>query len=69
MNNMYFALTIFPLIVISGCSDKQIYESTQPKYNEAECMKLPKSQYEECMQHDAQSYEEYEKERREIISE
>ena len=49
---------------MSGCTNKQIYDATQPKYNEAECMKLPKSQYDECIRREAQSYEDYEKERK-----
>jgi hypothetical protein len=58
-------LVAFLHIAVSGCTNKQIYESTQPKYNEAECMKLPRSQYEECMARDAETYEEYEQERNE----
>jgi hypothetical protein len=69
MNIRHLSTTIVAVVMISGCTNKQIYESTQPKYNEAECMKLPKSQYDECMQREAQSYEDYEKERKEIINE
>jgi len=69
MNIKYFSLTIVTVVMISACSNKQIYEATQPKYNEAECMKLPKSQYDECIQREALSFEEYEKERREIANE
>jgi hypothetical protein len=68
MSRINIVLVAFFLIAISGCTNKQIYEATQPKYNEAECMKLPQSQYEECMQRDAETYEEYEKERSENSS-
>ena len=63
MSRKNIAFVAFFLIAISGCTNKQIYEATQPKYNEAECMKLPQSQYNECMQRDAETYEEYERER------
>jgi hypothetical protein len=65
MSKKIIVLVAFVQIAVSGCSNKQIYESTQPKYNQAECMKLPQSQYEECMNRDAETYEEYEKERHE----
>ena len=59
-----FVLAVLSLLVISGCTNKQLYEASQPKYDEAECMKLPRSQYEECMQREPLSYEEYERERK-----
>jgi hypothetical protein len=59
-----FSLAILSFVAFSGCTTKQIYEATQPKYNEAECMKLPRSQYEECMQRKPLSYEDYENERK-----
>ncbi len=65
MNNKYLGLVFILLVVSFGCTNKQIYEATQPKFNEAECMKLPQSQYDECMQREAQSYEDYERERSE----
>jgi hypothetical protein len=65
MSRKIIVLVVFVQIAVSGCTNKQIYESTQPKYNQAECMKLPQSQYEECMNRDTETYEEYEKERHE----
>ena len=58
-----FVLAILSSLVISGCTNKQIYEAVQPKYNEAECIELPKSEYEECMRREPLSYEDYERER------
>ena len=69
MNIKYLSIAIGAVVMISGCTNRQIYETTQPKYNETECMKLPKSQYDECIRREAQSYEEYEKERKEITNE
>jgi hypothetical protein len=63
MGRKIIVLVALVQIAVSGCTNKQIYEATQPKYNQAECMELPKSQYEECMNRDAETYEEYEKER------
>lgn len=59
---------LFVLIFFSGCSNKAFYESTQPKYDENECRKLPPSQYEKCINQEAKSYEEYKKEREEVIN-
>ena len=56
------------LLSFSGCSSKELYESIQPKYDENECRKLPPHQYEACIKRDAKSYEEYKKEREEIIN-
>ena len=53
----------------SGCSSKELYESTQPKYDENECRKLPPHQYEDCINQDAKTYEEYKREREKIIDE
>jgi len=63
MSSKTLGLVAFALVAMSGCTNKQIYEATQPKYNEAECMRLPQSQYEECISRGAEPYEEYEKER------
>jgi hypothetical protein len=68
MGRKIIVLVVLAQIAVSGCTNKQVYEATQPKYNQAECMELPKSQYEECMNRDAETYEEYEKERNENSS-
>ena len=67
MNNKYFALLILSILVLTGCTSKQLYNSTQPKYTEAECRKLPETQYKECINKKSMSYEQYEKERQEVI--
>jgi len=61
------ALLALVCLSFSGCSSKELYESTQPKYDENECRKLPPNQYEECMRQEAKTYEEYKREREEII--
>jgi hypothetical protein len=67
MNNNYFALLILSTLVLTGCTSKQLYNSIQPKYTEAECRELPETQYEECLKKKSMSYEEYEKERQKVI--
>jgi hypothetical protein len=59
---------LFVLISLSGCSSKAFYESTQPKYDENECRKLPPNQYDKCIKQEAKPYEEYKKEREEVIN-
>ena len=56
-------LSVLSIIAISSCTNKQIYEAVQPKYDEAECSKLPRPQYEECLERETMSFEEYERER------
>jgi len=72
MKNPYVVvikITLITLVLITftGCSNKELYESTQPKYNENECRKLQPHEYEKCINKKAKSYKEYKKEREEII--
>ena len=69
MNFKELTITVLCAMLISACTNKQIYEATQPKYTEAECMtkNLPETKHEECVQQEAMSYEEYERERSTII--
>jgi hypothetical protein len=59
----------FILMMFVGCSSKELYESTQPKYSENECRNLPPYEYDDCINKEAKSFEEYKKERTEIIEE
>jgi len=73
MNNQLASFLKFPCLVLitlsfSGCSSKELYESTQPKYDENECRKLPPHQYDECINQEAKTYEENTREREEIIN-
>jgi hypothetical protein len=56
------------LIILSGCSSKELYQSIQPKHDESECRKLLPHQYDECINQKAKSYKEYIKEREEVIN-
>ena len=56
------------LLVFAGCSNRGVYGGIQTS-NQNECSKLPTSQYDECMGNANKSYDEYERERKEAISE
>ncbi|MBA6328272.1 hypothetical protein H4J46_10030 [Colwellia sp. MB02u-6] len=60
-------LAICLIFTLSGCTNKEFYNSTQPKNNESECRKLHPTEYEKCISLGSKSYEEYEKERQEVI--
>lgn len=60
-------ITISLSLACFGCSNKQLYEAFQPKYDETECRKEHESEFENCMRKQAITYEEYEKERKSII--
>ncbi len=62
------AFIILLLTTVSGCSNKELYQSMQPKHDVHECRNLPPHQYDECMKHETKSYEEYKKEREEVIN-
>lgn len=50
-----------------GCNSKGTYESIQES-NRIECERLPQTEYEQCMDSLKTSYEEYERERQEAMS-
>ncbi len=58
-------LILIPL-VIAGCSSRGAYEGIQTS-NRFECTKLPPSQYDECMKNANKPYDEYERERQEVL--
>lgn len=54
------------LLILTGCSNRSIYENIQAN-NRMECSKLPPSQYDECVENANKSFDEYEREREEIL--
>ena len=54
--------------VLVGCSNRGTYGGIQTG-NRNECSKLPPSQYDECMENASKSYDEYDRERKEALSE
>ncbi|MGI9296131.1 MAG: hypothetical protein ACR2PS_19275 [Pseudomonadales bacterium] len=52
-------------VSMAACSNRAVYENIQA-HNRLECQKLPLSQQEECLQQADKSYDEYERERKEL---
>lgn len=59
-----FVLLAFALVV--GCSNRAVYDNIQLNQRN-DCFKLPPSQREDCLDSIDKSYEEYRKEREDII--
>ncbi len=56
------------LLVLVGCSNRGTYGGIQTG-SRNECSILPPSQYDECMENASKSYDEYDRERKEALSE
>jgi hypothetical protein len=54
------------LLIVVGCSYRGVYESIQVG-NRNECSKLPPSQYDECIEKASKSYDEYERDQKEVL--
>lgn len=66
---MMKVITIFlTILILASCSARGVYDGIQAG-NRNECSKLPPSQYDECMKDVDKPYDEYERERKEAISE
>jgi hypothetical protein len=63
---MYKMLVSIFALLLSGCSNKAVYDNIQIN-NRNECNKIPPSQYEECVDRASEPYEEYKRERAEAI--
>lgn len=63
MNKLLIILVIFS---IAGCSNKAIYEKFRLDERN-NCAKEPQPIYLDCIERTNQSYEEYERERKELI--
>ena len=66
--NLPTKLILVTLCLISGCTNKELYNSTQIQ-SKHHCDKEVGSEREKCMQQrNTKSFEEYEKDRQEIIN-
>jgi hypothetical protein len=65
-----FGSVLFVLVVVSltSCSNKEVYESIQGS-RKLECQKLPPGQFDACLEQHGESYESYERDRKEILDE
>lgn len=61
-------IILLSLGVAAACSNRAVYDSVQA-HQRLECQKAPVSQQEECMQQVEKSYEQYERERKELEQE
>ncbi|MEE4245287.1 MAG: hypothetical protein V2I33_07735 [Kangiellaceae bacterium] len=59
-------LLIIFVILTSSCSNRAVYDNIQLN-NRNECAKLPPAQYDSCMKGVNKSFEDYQKERDEVI--
>lgn len=66
-NVMRIYLLLIFTIFVGACSNKAVYENIQSN-NRNDCAKLPQSQYDECLERTSKPYEEYERERQEVLS-
>ena len=65
MNHLIFVL--LSLAIISACTNKQVYETIQ-SHERLECQKLVRTaEYEKCMAEVSDSYEEYTRNRDEVL--
>ncbi|HAC28366.1 MAG: hypothetical protein CMG79_19620 [Marinobacter sp.] len=53
-------------VLVAGCSSKAVYDNVQ-RNNRQECVSVPPPQYDECIQRSSKSYEEYERDRSEVL--
>lgn len=61
---------IFALLVAfaaTACSNQQLYDAAQHNH-EQKCLKQPPAMYQACMAEFDKSYQEYEKERQEVLT-
>ncbi len=59
-------LILMMLLGIVACSNRAVYENMR-MHQRNECLKEPQPSYEECIEGTDQSYEEYQRERKEAL--
>ena len=59
-------LLLSMVIVLAGCTSKGFYEANQVG-NRYDCFELPPSEIEECIAKQNKPYEDYEREREEVM--
>lgn len=53
-------------VSLAGCSGKAVYDNMQRNARQ-ECVGVPPAQYEECIERSTKSYEEYKRDRAEVL--
>ena len=64
MNKLLVFFILFMAVLISACSNRQIYEAIQNN-QKLECQKLQQDEYEKCMDRLSESYDQYQNKRQE----
>lgn len=59
---------LFVAVVVTGCTNRGFYESSQISRRN-ECRKLPIPQQEKCLEAASKTFEQYERERQEVLDE
>lgn len=63
---MIKALFVFFVLASTGCSNKAMYDNMRI-HQRNECLKAPPPAHAECIERTKKSYEEYERERNELL--
>ncbi|HEY7886499.1 MAG TPA: hypothetical protein VIC08_16240 [Cellvibrionaceae bacterium] len=61
-------LVLIPLLGAAACSNRTIYDGTLISQRN-DCLKEPPGQYQQCLERNNKSYDEYQREREEILEE
>lgn len=59
-------MILLVLLGMTACTNKAIYEGTRIQLRN-DCLKEPPARYEECVERTGKSYEEYRREREEVL--
>jgi len=64
---MILFIAFIGAFLLSACSNKEVYNTVQ-KNRKQDCQKLPPSVYEECIKQHSESFDEYERKRRQVLN-
>lgn len=61
-------VTVISLLLLTACSSKDLYQTGQD-YQKSKCIKeaVTDIQYSECLKQSRKSYEDYQRERKEVV--
>lgn len=66
MHKAYPGVPVLCVLALPACSNRQVYEAIQQN-RQLECQKLPGTRYEECMEQFSEPYDEYKRDRGELM--
>lgn len=64
MGKILYSLLI--CMMVAGCSSKAVYDNMQ-RNSRQECVSVPPAQYDECIERSSKSYDEYKRDRAEVL--